>query len=112
MANRVHRPLKVIAFNANGILRQRYELIRQLQELRIDVALFSETHLKPHERFHIQNYHIYRNDRHPGIKGGTAVAVRKGIPHNPVDLPPLISVEATGVCIPIGNEEILLAARR
>jgi hypothetical protein len=27
-----------------------------------------------------------------------------------VDLPPLISVEATGVCIPIGNQESLLEA--
>jgi hypothetical protein len=66
--------------------------------------------LKPHEKFHIQNYHFYRIDRHPGRKGGTAVAVRKGIPHSHVDLPPLISVEATGVCIPIGNKAILLAA--
>jgi hypothetical protein len=74
------------------------------------VALFSETHLKPHERFSIQNYHFYRNDRQSGRKGGTAVAVKKGIPQNHVDLPPLISVEATGVCIPIGNREVLLAA--
>jgi hypothetical protein len=74
------------------------------------VALFSETHLKPHERFYIQNYHFYRNDRQPGKKGRTAVAVKKGIPHSHVDLPPLISVEATGVCIPIGNRKILLAA--
>jgi hypothetical protein len=110
MTNRVHRPLKVIAFNANGILRQRYKLSKQLQELHIEEALFSETHLKPHQRFHIQIYHIYRNDRHPEIKGGTAVAVKKGIPHSPVDLPPLISVEASAVCIPIGNTEILLAA--
>jgi hypothetical protein len=27
-----------------------------------------------------------------------------------VDLPPLVSVEATGVCIPIGKREVLLAA--
>jgi exonuclease III len=80
MANRVHRPLKVIAFKANGISRQRYELSKQLQDLHIDVVLFSETHLKPHERFSIKNYHFYRIDRHPGKKGGTAVAVRKGIP--------------------------------
>jgi hypothetical protein len=73
------------------------------------VALLSETHLKPHERFFIQNYHFYRTDRFPGRKSGTAVAVRKGIPHNHVDLPPLISIEATGVCILIGNSEILLA---
>jgi hypothetical protein len=74
------------------------------------VALFSETHLKPHERFSIPNYHFYRNDSLPGRKGGTAVAVKKGIPHSYVDLPPLISVEATGVYIPIGNREALLAA--
>jgi hypothetical protein len=74
------------------------------------VALFSETHLKPHERFYISNYHFYRIDRHPEIKGGTAVAVRKGISHKHVDLPPFVSGEATGVCIPIGNREILLAA--
>jgi hypothetical protein len=74
------------------------------------VALFSETHLKPHERFHIPNYKFYRIDRHPGIKGGTAISVRKGIPHNHVDLPPFMSIEATGVCIPTGNSKILLAA--
>jgi hypothetical protein len=75
------------------------------------VALFSETHLKPHVRFFIPNYHIYQMDRYPSRKGGTAVAVRKGISHNHVDLPPHpISVEATGVCIPIGNDVVLLAA--
>jgi hypothetical protein len=45
-----------------------------------------------------------------GRKGGTAFAVRKDIPHNHVDLPPLVSVEATGVCIHIGNSEVLPAA--
>jgi hypothetical protein len=110
MATSIHRPVKIIAFNANVIWRQRYELGKQLQDLHVDVALYSETHLKPHERFLIPNYHFYRTDPHPGRKGGTAVAVRKGIPHHLVDLPPLVSVEATGICIPIGNSEILLAA--
>jgi exonuclease III len=109
MANRVLRPLKVIAFNANGIGRQNHEISEQLQDLHIDVALFSETHLKPHERFYIRNYHFCGTDRHPGRKGGTAVAVRRGIPHMHVDLPPLVSVAATGVCISIGKREILLA---
>jgi exonuclease III len=107
MATKVHRPLKVVAFNANGIGRHRYELSKQLQVQRIDVALFSDT---PHERFYIPNYQVYRTDRFPGIKGGTAVAVKKSIPHSHVDLPPLNSLEATGVCIPIGNSELLLAA--
>jgi hypothetical protein len=53
MATGIHKPLKFIAFNANGIMRQRYDLSKQLQDLHVDVALFSEAHLKPHERFFI-----------------------------------------------------------
>jgi hypothetical protein len=74
------------------------------------VVLLSETDLKPHEKISNPNYHFYRTDRFPGRKGGTAVAVRKRIPHNHVDLTPLISIEATGVCVPIGNSELMLAA--
>jgi hypothetical protein len=103
MATRVHRPLKVLAFNANGIWRQCYELSKQLQDLPVDVFLFSETHLKPHDRFSIPNCHFYRTDHYPGKKCG------KGIPHNHIELPPLVSVEATGVCILIVNSEVLIA---
>jgi hypothetical protein len=42
--------------------------------------------------------------------GRTVTAVRKGIPHNHVDLPPLVSAEVTGVCIPVVICEVLLAA--
>jgi hypothetical protein len=48
---------------------------------------------------------FYRTDRYQGRKDGTAVAVRKGINHNHVDLHLLVSVEAIGVCISIGNSE-------
>jgi hypothetical protein len=50
-----------------------------------------EKNVKPHERLFIPNYHFYRTDRFPGRKGGTAVAVTKGILHNNIDLP-LLSV--------------------
>jgi hypothetical protein len=100
MASRVHKPLKIIACNANGIARQRYERSKQLQDLHIDVALFSETHLKPYDRLHNQNYYFYRICRWS----------QKRHPHMHVDLPPLVSVEATGVYIPIGIQEILLGA--
>jgi hypothetical protein len=43
-------------------------------------------------------------------KAGTVVAVRRGVPYNHVDLPSLVSVEATGVCILIGNSEVLFAS--
>jgi hypothetical protein len=40
MGTRIHRTLEVIAFNANAIGRQRYELGEQIKDLHIDVALF------------------------------------------------------------------------
>jgi hypothetical protein len=43
MTSRIHRSLEILAFNANGIGRQCHELSKQLQDLSIDVALFSET---------------------------------------------------------------------
>jgi hypothetical protein len=61
-------------------------------------------------RFCIPNYHICWNDYKDEHKGGTAVAVKKDIPHSYVDLPPLLSAQATGVCIPIGHAEMLLAS--
>jgi hypothetical protein len=66
-------------------------------------------HLKPHERFFISNYHFYRTVRYPGRKGGTAVAERTDIPHSHVDLPQLVLVEATGVCIHVGSSAVLLS---
>jgi hypothetical protein len=81
MPTTVRRPLKIIAFSASGIGRQAYGVVKQLQELKIYVALFPETHLKPHMGFCIPNYDIYRTDPQDGHKSGTAVAVKKGIPH-------------------------------
>jgi hypothetical protein len=49
-----------------------------MQDLKIDVEIFSENHLKRHVRFYIPNYHIYRNESLvDGNKGGTDVAVKR-----------------------------------
>jgi hypothetical protein len=80
-----------------------------LNDLKTDVTLFSETHLKSHTRFCVPDYDIYRTDPEDGHKDRTAVVVKKGVPHACVDLPPLLSADATGVCIPIGNTKMFLA---
>jgi hypothetical protein len=67
-----------------------------LQDSKIDVALFSDTPPEIYVRFYISNYGFYRTDREDGHKGGTAAAVKKGIPHTCIDLPPPLSGEATG----------------
>jgi uncharacterized protein YlaI len=72
-------PFKVIAFNANGIWRRRYELSKQLQNLHIQMYLCSERDiLNPMKDHLIQiTTFFFRTDRFPG---------RKGVPHNHVDL--------------------------
>jgi hypothetical protein len=100
---------QIFAFNANGIGKQRFELSKQLQPYRIDMAILSETHLKPHERFCIPYYRVKQTDRFQDLKGGTAFAVRKAFLHNHAGLPLFIFIEATGVCTPIGNSKVLLA---
>jgi hypothetical protein len=65
--------------------------------------------LIPRDRFCIPNYHIYRTESFPDRQVGTAAAVTKSIPYSCVDLPPLVSVEATGLCVKIVNSEILFA---
>jgi hypothetical protein len=49
--------------------------------------------------FYILDYDIYGTDREDRHKGGNATAVKTGISHICADLPPLLSVEATGMCI-------------
>jgi hypothetical protein len=99
----------VVVFN-NGNGRQCFELSKQLQALRRDVTLFSRTQLELHEGFFIQNYQFYPTGHFPGRKGGTAVAGKKCVPHNHTNLPNLVSIEATRVCIPTGNSQTFLAA--
>jgi hypothetical protein len=66
-----------IAFTGKGLWRGRYELLKQLQDLHINVALLSESQLKPHDMFFIPNYRFYLTESFPG---------RKDIPHNNADV--------------------------
>jgi hypothetical protein len=51
-----------------------------MQDLHTNVALFSETNMKPQDRFFIPNSHFYRTDSFQGRNGVTTIAVRKDIP--------------------------------
>jgi hypothetical protein len=109
MAATVYRPLNVVTFNSNGIGRQSYELRKQMRDLKIDVALLSETLLKPQMRFYIPDYHI--SERSPRSTWGRNCRwSQKGNPRTHIDLPPLLSVEATGISIPIGLTEMLITS--
>jgi hypothetical protein len=72
--------------------------------------LCSQRHISnPTERLFIPNDHFNGLTASPGRKGGTFFEVRKVIPYNHVDLPPLVSIESTAMCIEIVSSEVLFA---
>jgi hypothetical protein len=89
----VYRPLKIMTFNANCIGSQAYEVRKLLQDLKIQMALLSETHLMSHMRLYVPKYEIYHTDHEVGHEIGTAVTLMKGIAHTCADLPPVPSVK-------------------
>jgi hypothetical protein len=79
-------PLKVLEFNANGIGRQRYELSKQLQDLNVEVVLFSETQLKYHERFIIPNFHFNEPTATLVEKAELPLQLGKAVPITPITM--------------------------
>ena len=104
----INHNIRLAFFNANGIKRQKLFFIQFLQDNRIDIALLSETFLKPHISFKIPNYKILRNDRTEGRKGGTAVIIKSCLPFQILDLPPLETIEATAIKLLTTNDPIVI----
>jgi hypothetical protein len=59
---------------------------------------------------HLEILEAMKKDYQDRHKSETIVAVEKDIPHTRAELPPLHSIETTGVCILGANNEMLLAA--
>lgn len=91
--------LRIINFNANGIKRQIYELQYLLLEHSIDIALITETHLEPTDRFTLRNYDIIRSDRPYRRGGGTAIIIKRNISYAPVQIIGLTCAEITAITL-------------
>lgn len=92
--------LRILTWNANGLLNHQRELEIFLQTQRIDVALISETHFTTQSFFRIPNYKTYITLRPDGKAcGGTAVLVKMNIPHHETEHYQSMSIQATSIKI-------------
>ncbi|GBP55045.1 RNA-directed DNA polymerase from mobile element jockey [Eumeta japonica] len=95
-----HKPknLKLLSFNANGLQKNIPELTNCMSEYGIDIALIQETFLKPNRprACAIAGYAQLRTDRTYARKGGTALYYSRSLHCCPIEIPPLINMEATG----------------
>lgn len=74
--------LRIMAWNANGLLQHRDELQAILSAENIDICLISETYFTSESHIKLKNYITYHTI-HPAntARGGSGVIIRKNIRH-------------------------------
>lgn len=104
--------LKMVMWNANGIMAKKSELQVFATDHDADVILLSETHLQQRHNFRLPAYTTYRSDRPPNPlnnfpSGGTAVLVHRRITHRLATIP-TVTMETTGIAIQFGDTEVTI----
>jgi hypothetical protein len=98
------RSLQIAFHNARGLRNSRNELEIFADDHELDALLVSETNLNAGIADpKIRGYELYRSDRPHGPGGGTAIYVRRTLPHFQIALPVLQNLEATAVRIETVN---------
>lgn len=79
----VNSKLKIVFWNAQSINNptKKHLIELFLESEKIDILLIAETFLKPHIRFQMKNFTVYRNDRQQQGHGGVAIVIRSSIIH-------------------------------
>jgi len=105
------RTLRIITWNANGLVQRKQELEHLMNNEKIDIALISETHFTTWTTLKLHGYRIYTTE-HPSNRahGGTAVIIKESIKHYELDKHPQEHLQATSVHINDGNNDLTISA--
>lgn len=99
--------IKIMAWNANGLLKHKNELEVILKQKQIDICLISETHLTNHMYASFKNYKMYcANHPQNNARGGSAVIIRKSIDHYEEEIISSEEFQAATVTININESDI------
>ncbi|GBP89030.1 RNA-directed DNA polymerase from mobile element jockey [Eumeta japonica] len=102
--------ITLLSFNANGLSNNILELTKCMSDYGIDIALIQETFLKPNRprACTIAGYVQLRTDRTHASRGGTALYYSRSLHCCPIDIPPLINMEATGCRLAMTDHRTLI----
>lgn len=105
------KDLRIVTWNANGILQHQTELQVFLDVQKIDICLVSETHLTNQNYLKLRGYSIYVTV-HPEntARGGSAVIVKDNIKHYEEQKYATCKIQATSIKIMTGKYKITGAA--
>lgn len=92
--------LKIMAWNANGLLKHQNELTAVLNMESIDVCLISESHFTKESHIKINGYKVY-HALHPNntSRGGSAVIIKENIYHYEEHKSEEEEIQAVAVCV-------------
>lgn len=93
------KPLKITAWNANGLYEKKLDLEEFLNRSDSDIALISETHLHGNLIPKIRNYILYNTNRQTGRGSGTVIYIKTHIKHHLILNPLLVNIEATLILV-------------
>ncbi len=104
--------IKILNWNANGLLHRKLELESFLHMHDIDVALVSETHLCSYLNIpKIHNYSVYLANHPSGAtRGGSMVIIKKSISHNDIGAFCINSIQASIVVITLNNRNVTIGS--
>ena len=77
--HRKEQQLKVMHWNAEGVMNKKTELENLLFKEEVSVCCIQETHLTPEKTFRVRGYQSFRSDRENRHKGGILTLVRNNI---------------------------------
>lgn len=86
------RKIKICTWNSDSIKLRKLEFEQFLINFEVDVCCLNETKLASNQKFHCNNYVIYRNDRN-AHGGGVAILIKNNIKHCVLPSLPNISQE-------------------
>lgn len=104
--------IKFLQWNAQGIKTKTIDFLNLLETYYIDIALVSETFLKPKECFNIKNYNIERANREPNLaeqnmRGGAAILIKKSLSYKMIKTVANEKIEMVAVKIEIEKTKFL-----
>lgn len=89
--------LKVLFWNARGIINKLIEFEKYICDNYIDIACVCETFLCDKKDIRINGYRCVYENRISGRFGGLLIIVKEGIPFKPLNLPPTQLLECLGI---------------
>ena len=101
--------LKLLYWNANGIVKSKIELLHFLAQHHIDVAFLCETHLKATDVLSVPHFRVHRSDRADGY-GGTLILIKNSIPHTRIPGKNLRSLEETTIAVHTADGDLYLSS--